>query len=270
MGWHGGCAIVHSGIDRRFSPCTGGEVNTVSEELELGAKQRTGLHAGPRVAAAMALTLALAACGGASDAAEGPEGVQEAESVGEVTTEAPRAAPAPAPVAAIPAGTRLVFEVTEDVSTATHEAGARFNLRLVDDVRGAHGAVIPAGSSARGVVTESRRSGSADEDALLAVRIASVEVNGGYEDIRGTVESTQIEASARDSGQRTAAKVATGAAAGAVIGQILGRDTRSTVTGAAVGAAAGMGIALTTRDGHAVLTRGSLVEVRLDQAVVVD
>jgi hypothetical protein len=218
------------------------------------------------VAGATMFALALAGCGGASDAAEGPEYAEGAETAREAGTEA---APAQ-PVAAIPAGTRLVFEVTEDVSTATHEAGERFSLRLVDDVRGAHGAVIPAGSSARGIVTESERSAGADEEALLAVRIASIEVNGGYEDIRGTVESTQIEASARDSGQRTAAKVATGAAAGAVIGQILGRDTRSTVTGAAVGAAAGVGIALTTRDGHAVLTRGSLVEVRLDQAVVVD
>ncbi len=244
-------------------------MNTEAKRLHEAEGRNGALQAGSFLVATTLMALALAACGGQSDAAEDPGSLDaEDAAAAETWNDAPPAAPAP--VAAIPAGTRLVFEVMEDVSTATHEAGARFSLRLVDDVRGAYGAMIPAGASARGVVTQSARSSGADSEALLAVRIASVQVNGGYEDIRGTVEATDIEASTRDSGQRTAAKVATGAAAGAVIGQILGRDTRSTVTGAAVGAAAGVGIALTTRDGHAVLPRGSRVEVRLDQSVVVN
>ncbi len=214
--------------------------------------------------AATLLAVSVAACGGDSDAADEPGDERWADE--EWSGEAPRDAAIPA----IPAGTTLTFEVEEDVSTATHEAGQRFNLRLVSGVDGVHGATIPAGATARGIVTESQRSSGADSEAVLGVRIASVQVNGGYRDIAGTVQSTDLETAARDSGQRSAAKVATGAAAGAIIGQIIGRDTRSTVTGAAVGAAAGLGIALTTRDGHAVLPRGAMVVVRLDEPLVVN
>jgi hypothetical protein len=229
-------------------------------------------HAGRMGAWLTASTLAallLAGCG-SGDAAEDP-GAEAVAGGSEAAAPAARdRAPAPAPVAAIPAGSVLTFEVTEDVSTATHDEGARFSLNLVNQVQGEHGAVLPAGTSARGIVTRSRRSESSDDEALLAIRIASVEAGGAYRDVSGTVESTDLETGTRDSGQRTAAKVATGAAAGAVIGQILGRDTRSTVTGAAVGAAAGLGVALTTRDGHAVLPRGARVVVRLDAPLVMN
>lgn len=248
----------------------------------------TPLPLSSRVLSATAVLASLAllpGCGGDSDAAEGPDNATWAEmtdaspgaSHGEArpgeggearpdeATSAPRDA---APVPAIPSGTVLVFEVEEDVSTATHEAGQRVPLRLVSGVNGDHGAALPAGTGARAIVTEASRSGSAREEAVLALRIASVQVNGRAQDLSGTIQSTEIEAGTRDSGQRSAAKVATGAAAGAVIGQILGRDTRSTVAGAAAGAAAGLGVALTTRDGHAVLPRGSTLTVRLDSPLV--
>jgi hypothetical protein len=230
---------------------------------------RRGRSAAPGfLAAATLLAFSVAACGGDSDAADEPGDEPWA---GDEWAGEDRGGEAPsAPVAAIPSGTVLTFEVHEDVSTATHEAGERFSLRLVSGVEGARGAAIPAGAMAQGVVTESHRSTGADAEAVLGVRIASVQVNGAYKDIQGTVQSTDLETAARDSGQRSAAKVATGAAAGAIIGQIIGRDTRSTVTGAAVGAAAGLGIALTTRDGHAVLPRGATVVVRLDEPLVVN
>ncbi len=167
--------------------------------------------------------------------------------------------------AQIPAGTNLVFEVRERVTTGSHEAGDSFSLVLVDEVRGTNGARLPAGAQARGVVTESRASSSSDEEAVLAVRAGSVEVDGTQRMVEGTVEGAEIRGSTRDSGTRTAAKVATGAAAGAMIGQILGGDTRSTVQGAAVGTAAGVGVALSTRDGHAELAEGSRIVVRLDR-----
>jgi hypothetical protein len=240
-----------------------------------------------RVALGLVFALMVGACGGDSDAAEGPEG-EDPTSGEAVTSDAPRAStgtpspsatprtpaersPAPsASVPALPSGSLLVFEVTETVSTSTHKAGDPVSLRLVRDVRGDHGAVIPAGATARGIITDSRESSSAEEEAVLGIRIASVQVGGTQRDLNGRIESIDLETAARDSGQRSVAKVATGAAAGAIIGQIIGRDTRSTVTGAAAGAAAGLGIALTTRDGHAVLHQGSQVTVRLDAPMVVN
>lgn len=165
-------------------------------------------------------------------------------------------------------GTRLTFEMAEDISTSSHGAGDTFELRLVDEVRGSGGAILPAGTRARGVIMDARPSRDSSQEAVLAARIQAVHVNGTMRDLPGTVESASTRTSTGDSGTRSAAKVATGAAAGAVIGQVLGRSTRSTVTGAAAGAAAGVGIALTTLEGHATLREGARVTVRLDRELV--
>lgn len=171
---------------------------------------------------------------------------------------------------AVPADARLVFEVRETLSTSSHEVGDVFALRLTEDVRGSGGLVLPAGTPARGVVTAAETSEGPEDEAVLGVRIESIRIDGRDRALNGRVESAEVEAAARDSGARSVAKVATGAAAGAILGQILGRDTRSTVSGAAVGAAAGLGVALTTRDGHATLHEGTLVTVRLEDALVVN
>jgi hypothetical protein len=210
------------------------------------------------------LVLVLAACGADSDAHEASEGESASRATeGRSTSRA-------AVVPMIPAGAELVFEVLEDVSTATHRSGDAFRLRLVQPVSGSHGAQLVAGAEARGVVTESRPSSGPDQESLLGLSLTTMQVNGGHRPIEATVESASMQQAAGDSGERTAAKIATGAAAGAIVGQILGRNTRSTVVGAAVGAAAGTGIALSTRTGHAVLPRGSLVTVRLTEPLVVN
>lgn len=220
-----------------------------------------------RITLTVALVSALAACGGDAESREDLEG----EAVtGSTPSTSERAAPTPPaqPVRAIPAGTVLTFEVRENVSTSSHTAGDGFSLVLVDGVTGQAGAALGAGASARGVVTDARQSTGPEEEAVLGVRITSVEAGGSQRPIQGQVQSTQLETSAQDSGSRTAATIATGAAAGAIIGQILGRDTRSTVTGAAVGTAVGVGVALTTRGGAATLPQGSRIVVRLENDLV--
>ena len=230
---------------------------------------------------------AVAACGGDAESREAledqaidttvtAERVEVTPPPAAVTTPAqpPRVAPPrttpvePQPVRAIPAGTVLTFEVRENVSTSSHASGDAFNLALVDGVSGPAGAVLPAGTWARGVVTDSRRSSGPDDQAVLGVRVVSVEVGGTQQGITGEVESAAVEGSTRDSAGRTAATIATGTAAGAIIGQVLGRDTRSTVTGAAVGTAVGVGVALVTRGGDAQLPPGSRIVVRLNRDLV--
>jgi hypothetical protein len=216
-----------------------------------------------------ALALALAGCGGEAESREDVEGEAVAEEMGGEVGESPRATAAE-PVRALPAGTSLTFEVLEEVSTSSHRAGDTFALRLVQPVEGSGGLRLESGTRAQGIVTNVQRSGSPDEEAVLGVRIESVQVNGRSRALNGSVTRADVEAGAGDSRTRSAAKVATGAAAGAVIGQILGRDTRSTVTGAAAGAVAGLGVALTTRGGDAVLPEGARVTVRLDDTLAVE
>ncbi len=222
-----------------------------------------------RAAGSILAVLLVAACGTDTEAGEGSAERLADEPTTSASAPPPAApAPAPRPAPAIASGTRMTFEVLEDVSTQSHGAGDSFRLRLTREVTGSDGARIPAGAEARGTVVESRRSSGPEEEAILVLRVSSIQANGGQRAIDATVESASLRSSSGDSGQRTAATIATGAAAGAVIGRILGGDTRSTVVGAAVGAAAGTGIALTNRDGHAVLPRGSEVEARLAAPLV--
>jgi len=217
-----------------------------------------------RLILSIALVTTLVACGGDAESREDLEGQATSRTP---AVEAARVTPA-AEVRAIPAGTLLTFRVGETLSTSTHSSGDAFSLVLVDGVSGRAGATLTAGSPARGLITNAHRSSGPDDQALLAVRVASVETGGAQRVFEGQVESVNIESSARDSGARTAATIATGAAAGAIIGQILGQDTRATVAGAAVGTAVGVGVALTTRDGDATLPAGSLIVIRLDRDLV--
>jgi hypothetical protein len=233
-----------------------------------------------RFALGIAFVTALAACGGDAESREDRESQRLADSA---AVQSPRSAPAtgtraapaqpertaPAErVRAIQAGTLLTFEVRETVSTSSHDAGDTFSLVLVDAVTGTDGAILPAGTPARGTVTDAHASTGPDDPSVLGLRISTVEFGGSQRPLVSQTQSADISSSTRDSGTRTAATIATGAAAGAIIGQILGRDTRSTVTGAAVGTAIGVGVALTTRGGHAEFPEGSRIVVRLSEDLI--
>lgn len=233
------------------------------------------------VLVAVSVSVSLAACGGDAESRGAPDGEEGLDTtlvtpVPGIRVEAPAARltpPTPDPpiradVRSIPAGTLLTFEVRESVSTATHEAGDGFNLVLLDGVLGPAGGQIPAGAWARGIVTDSHRSTGPEDEAVLGIRVVSIEAGGAQRTMVGAVESASTNPDARDSGSRTAATIATGAAAGAIIGQVLGGNTRSTVTGAAVGTAVGLGVALVTRGGDAQLASGSRIVVRLSSDLV--
>ncbi|TVP76639.1 MAG: hypothetical protein EA352_05375 [Gemmatimonadales bacterium] len=174
------------------------------------------------------------------------------------------------PVVSIPVGTRMESTVAAEVSTRTHEVGDRVRAVLSTDVVASDGSVVaPRGSHILGEVTRSERSRDSDTDAVLMLTFHTLEVGERHIPIRASIVDVDLEAGAGDSGTRTAAKIATGAAAGAIAGRILGGDRRSTAAGAAAGAAAGTGIALTTREGHAVLPEGAVVTVQIDEAAVV-
>lgn len=205
----------------------------------------------------------LFALGGCADAESGEDSGSETVDNTPDSEQVEATPPQPRPM--LPTGATLVFEVTRTISTESASAGDEIPLRLVETVSGSEGGELAAGTSGLAVVTESHESESAEEQAVLAIQVSSVRIQGESRPIRGTIESTETETDARDSGQRSVATVATGAAAGAILGQILGGDTRSTAAGAAVGAAAGLGVALTTRDGHAVLPEGARITVRLDE-----
>jgi hypothetical protein len=173
------------------------------------------------------------------------------------------------PINLLPVGTMIPARMDSEISTRTHAAGDEFRATVSEDLRGADGMVlVPAGAEVIGRVTTSQASSERDEGATLVLSFEALMVDGMALPIRATVIDAEVRGDAADSRTRSAATVATGAAAGAVLGQILGRDTRSTVAGAAVGAVAGAGIAMTTRDGHAVVPAGSTLRLQLDEPLV--
>ena len=179
-------------------------------------------------------------------------------------------APAPEPPT-VAAGTQVGLRLVGELSTERNAVGDAFEATVVEDVLAGDGLVlVPAGTSVRGRVVESRESTGPDDPAALVLAVDALVLHGRTVPVRATVLDVEVEAGTRDSDTRTAAKVGAGAAAGAVVGRILGKDTRSAVKGAVVGAVAGGAVAAATRDGHAVVREGARILLRIDQALVVD
>ena len=175
-----------------------------------------------------------------------------------------------APENALPVGTMMTARLSEELSTRTHAEGDAFRAVVVDDLRGGGGQVlVPAGTEVRGRVATARSSTDSREESVLVLAFDALVLDGRELPFRVTVLDANLTGDAGASGARSAGTVATGAAAGAILGQILGRDTRSTVAGAAVGAVAGAGVALSTRDGHAVAPEGATLRLQLDEPLVV-
>ena len=203
------------------------------------------------VMAALTSLYAMSACSSAQSR-DAPEGDDAPERVSSQT---------------VPAGMLMGFVVSEQVSTGTHKRGDAFSATLRGSLPYAEGnGAIPEGTPARWVVRESTTDGG---EALLAVELESIQVNDTWIPVVGEVVRTDIETDHPDTDTETGAKIAVGAAAGALIGQIVGSDTRSTLVGAGMGAAVGTAVALSSRDGSAVLPAGSTITVELTEPLTI-
>jgi hypothetical protein len=147
-------------------------------------------------------------------------------------------------------------------------AGDVFFATLVDDILGPDGMVLLFhGTRMRGEVIASRRGSDEDRGPELAIEVRELLLAGRDLDVRAEVLEASVQTRSSDSDGETAAKVATGAAAGAILGRILGKDGKDALKGAIAGAIAGGAVAYATRDGHAELPQGALIEIRLVEPV---
>jgi hypothetical protein len=184
---------------------------------------------------------------------------------------APEAPAEPARAAAfIAAGTAIGATVDAELTTERSREGDRFYAKTTEDVLGANGEVLlPAGSVLNGRVTTSHASTGSDDMSAIDVEIESITADGRTLPLVADVVELEVEAQARDSNTRTAAKVGAGAIAGAIAGRIIGSDRGDAAKGAAVGAAAGAAVAAATRSGHAVVKPGARMTVRLTEQLIV-
>ncbi|MBI4521521.1 MAG: hypothetical protein HY701_11845 [Gemmatimonadetes bacterium] len=172
------------------------------------------------------------------------------------------------PALRIAAGANLMLRFDETLSTATSREGDVFYAEVIEDVLDGRGTVlVPIGAVVRGRVTQADRSTTPDQEPILAISVDALMIDGTEYPIAASVVQAQPAVTRGDADVETAAKIATGTAAGALVGRILGGDRKGTLVGAAVGAAAGTAVAVKDRTGDATLREGSVIVIRLDEAV---
>jgi hypothetical protein len=190
---------------------------------------------------------------------------------------APSLEPAPVPEPAreeprtvavtVPAGTRLEVELTRTLASNTSSPGDAFRARVSEDVVQDGVVAIPRGSEILGEVTEAVPLKRVGGQARLALKLTDLVLPSG--------KTVPVEASflqeGRNETRRDAATIGGAAAGGAILGRVLGKGgrTRGGIVGAILGAAAGTAIASKTPGEEVVIPEGSVVPLRLDDAVQV-
>ena len=237
-----------------------------------------------QIAALLALSVGVAACGGgpqgsgtgtdnslaapaestaANAAGNGGAGAAATASQGE----APLAKAAPAwHEVTIPAGTSLPIvletEVGSDISRVEQRVEA--HLARAVDVNGA--TALPEGSTVTGVVTDATRSGKVKGQAHVAVRFDSVTPRG--EDERYPIQTSSVARTAAATKKEDAVKILAPAAGGALIGRIAG-GRKGAAIGAAAGGGAGTAYVMSTRGKEVHLAKGTALTLKLAEPITV-
>ena len=159
----------------------------------------------------------------------------------------------------IPVGQEMDVRLQTPLSSETATVEQRFEATTVVDMMQNGRVLVPAGSTVRGIVSAVKQPGRVDRVGSLTLSFDQMVVNGREYPIRGM--ATQIYESG---GIREEAGTAgAGAGVGAVVGGLLGG-----VKGAVIGAVIGAGGAVAATEGKDVhLPAGSMIRIRLDQAV---
>jgi type IV secretion system protein VirB10 len=183
----------------------------------------------------------------------------------------------------VDAGTRILLNMINSVSTKTAAVGDRIYLETAFPVLSNGKVVIPQGSWVQGTVTQVKRPGRIKGRGELYVRFDSLTLpNGVTRDFRGRIgamdgrstedvdrEEGKIKAQGNKKGDATT--IAQTAGAGAGVGTIAGAATGHYGMGAgiggAAGAAAGLVGVLLSRGPDATLTQGTTMEMVLDRTL---
>jgi hypothetical protein len=164
----------------------------------------------------------------------------------------------------LPAGTTLQLRLQSAIASDSSrvEDTVRAELREAVVIDGA--AVLPAGATLTGVVTDVERSGRIKGRARIAYRFNELSHDGEAYDVTTAPVSHTAEATKGED----ATKIAVGAGAGAAIGALLGGGDGA-AKGAAIGGAAGTGAVLATRGEEVRLGPGAAVRTRLTAPLTV-
>jgi hypothetical protein len=122
----------------------------------------------------------------------------------------------------------------ESLSSKTAQDGQTFTGTLANGIA-VHGKVIvPAGSGVTGTVSEAKSAGRFKGEAILAIRLTSINVKG----VPHHVSTDEYVVTQKGKGKRSAVMIGGGAGGGALIGGIAGGG-KGALIGGLIGAGAG-------------------------------
>ena len=178
----------------------------------------------------------------------------------------PTAPPAPDLHELVLSGDSVIgLQVESAISSETAEVEDQVVARVVRDVKVGDHVAIPAGSKARGEVTQVERGGRLRGRARLGVRFTSIVLADGST-VPITTETIYREGDAQ--GRESTAKIGGGAIGGAIIGGILG-GAKGAAIGGGIGAGAGSAAVMAGGRNEATLSPGSPVTIRLQAPATV-
>jgi len=166
---------------------------------------------------------------------------------------------------AISADSVVGLEMETSVSSEAARVEDAVRARVARDVRVGNRVAIPAGSRADGEVVVVERGGRLRDRARLGVQFTSITTPDGT---RLPIHTATIYREGSSPGVASASRIGGAALGGAIIGGILGGG-KGAALGGSVGAGAGSAAVLAGGRNAATLSSGTLVTVRLEEAVVV-
>jgi hypothetical protein len=159
-------------------------------------------------------------------------------------------------------GQELDVRLQTRLDSDTAEIEDRFEAASAVDVMVGDRVLVPAGSTVRGLVRDVDRASRTDRTGELTLSFDEIVINGETYPIRAN--ATEVLKSEGLEGET--GKIAAGAGVGAIVGGIIG-GVRGALTGILIGAG---GTIAATEGNDVELEPGTIIRIRLDQALRVD
>jgi hypothetical protein len=202
------------------------------------------------------MIISLTACSGPSTVSSNTNGTDE-QSLSSVKKEI-RKSPDNETLAV---GTVIRASLDRTLSTGNDSAGDTFTMRVVDPVRINDRTVVPIGSTVKGMVAESVRSGRVKGLAHMTVKFTELVLPNGKS---YPIQVASISRTAPSTKKKDAMIIGGGAGLGSIVGAIAGGGKGAAI-GAAAGGGAGSGVVLATRGKETGFASGTTLNLRLSE-----
>jgi glucose/arabinose dehydrogenase len=194
--------------------------------------------------------------------ASGPTAQQPAQTTQAQASQPQAPAPAPPALPAVPAGTVLRVRMGQTINVKHASSGGPFSGTVVDPIVVDGNTVIPAGSTAEGVIVRAHKRGHFKGASVLQLTLTGLNVNGQHY----RIETSSITRTKKGKGKRTAAFIGGGSGLGMLIGGVATGGV-GLVVGGLAGAGAGTGVAAFTGNKDITIPAESVVSFRLANSI---